>query len=257
MAGRGRYGPAPALCVHDTGPTGPRGHARPRHAGRGGSDRLIAPGARRGLRWRVDDPAGTRKGGRLSPVDAAATNVGAGNWKGLGMWAWLLFRIAGIVLVVYLFAHIGVISSAALERALHAEQRLHAFDHPLFVLLDLLLVWAVLFHALNGVRILLMDFGFGIHSHKAVFVGAAWCSPWPASASSPSGPSPTSPPITGGVRAGMNAQVAEPAPRRRRPRRPPARPAADHRPHATRSHRSTRHAAACGAGCCSASPRWS
>ena len=44
------------------------------------------------------------------------------------------------------------------------------FDHPLFVLLDLLLVWAVLFHALNGVRILLMDFGLGIQRHKLVFV---------------------------------------------------------------------------------------
>ena len=38
------------------------------------------------------------------------------------------------------------------------------------MLLDLLLVWAVLFHALNGVRILLMDFGLGIHRHKVVFV---------------------------------------------------------------------------------------
>ena len=41
-----------------------------------------------------------RRGARLvSPVDAATRNVGAGNWKGLGMWAWMLFRVAGIVLV--------------------------------------------------------------------------------------------------------------------------------------------------------------
>jgi succinate dehydrogenase / fumarate reductase, cytochrome b subunit len=107
----------------------------------------------------------------VSPVDAAATNVGAGNWKGLGMWAWLLFRIAGIVLVVYLFAHIGVISTARLGGRSTLNSAFDLFDHPLFVLLDLLLVWAVLFHALNGVRILLMDFGLGIHRHKAVFWG--------------------------------------------------------------------------------------
>jgi succinate dehydrogenase / fumarate reductase cytochrome b subunit len=86
------------------------------------------------------------------------------------MWAWLLFRIAGIVLVLYLFAHIGVISSARWSSRHTLNSAFTLFDHPLFVLLDLLLVWAVLFHALNGVRILLMDFGLGIHRHKVVFV---------------------------------------------------------------------------------------
>ena len=106
----------------------------------------------------------------MSPVDAATRNVGAGNWKGLGMWAWLLFRVAGIVLVLYLFAHIGVISTARLSGHSTLNSAFDMFDHPLFVLLDLLLVWAVLFHALNGVRILLMDFGLGISRHKIVFV---------------------------------------------------------------------------------------
>ena len=103
-------------------------------------------------------------------TDRAPTNVGAGNWKGLGMWAWLLFRIAGVVLALYLFAHIGVISSARLTGHESTLNNLFStFDKPLFVLLDLLLVWAVLFHGLNGVRILLMDFGVGIRDHKAVF----------------------------------------------------------------------------------------
>ncbi len=30
-------------------------------------------------------------------------------------------------------------------------------------------MWAVLYHALNGVRIVLMDFGLGIKQHKVVF----------------------------------------------------------------------------------------
>ncbi len=46
------------------------------------------------------------------------------------------------------------------------------FDHPVAVLLDLLLVVAVLYHALNGVRIILMDFGIGIHRHKIMFWSA-------------------------------------------------------------------------------------
>ena len=105
----------------------------------------------------------------MSQQDRETANVGAGLWKGVGMWAWLLFRVAGIVLVVYLFAHIGVISTARLGGRSTLNSAFDLFDHPLFVLLDLLLVWAVLFHALNGVRILLMDCGLGIHRHKLVF----------------------------------------------------------------------------------------
>ena len=39
-------------------------------------------------------------------------------------------------------------------------------------MLDLALVVAVLYHALNGVRIILMDFGVGIHRHKIMFWSA-------------------------------------------------------------------------------------
>ena len=122
-----------------------------------------------GYHWPdCDLPQG--EGGVLSPL-TAQTNVGAGNWKGLGMWAWILFRVAGVVLVIYLFAHIGVISTARVGGESTLNSTFKLFDHPLFVLLDLLLVWAVLFHALNGVRVLLMDLGLGIQNHKAVFWG--------------------------------------------------------------------------------------
>jgi succinate dehydrogenase / fumarate reductase cytochrome b subunit len=105
----------------------------------------------------------------LASLDRASSNVGAGNWKGLGMWAWILFRIAGLVLVFYLFAHIGVISTGRVGGESTINDLFGLFDFWLFVLLDLLLVWAVLFHAMNGVRIVLMDMGIGIHRHKLVF----------------------------------------------------------------------------------------
>ena len=104
--------------------------------------------------------------------DRETANIGAGNWKGLGMWAWLLFRVAGVVLAVYLFVHIVVISQGRMSGASTLDSIFKTFDKPLFVLLDLLLVWAVLFHGLNGVRVLLMDAGVGVRSHKAVFVCA-------------------------------------------------------------------------------------
>lgn len=105
----------------------------------------------------------------MSAQERETANVGAGLWKGLGMWAWILFRISGLVLAVYLFAHIWVISQGRVSGAAGLDRMFEFFDKPLLVFLDAVLVAAVLYHALNGVRILLMDFGIGIQRHKAVF----------------------------------------------------------------------------------------
>ncbi len=105
----------------------------------------------------------------LSAKERETANVGAGLWKGTGMWAWVLFRISGLVLVFYLFVHVWVISQGRVGGAASLDNLFKFFDKPMLVFLDLMLVSAVLYHALNGVRILLMDFGVGIKHHKAVF----------------------------------------------------------------------------------------
>lgn len=97
-----------------------------------------------------------------------AANVGAGLWKGVGMWAWLLFRISGLVLAGYLFVHVFVISQGR-AGADALDDLMEFFHNPVMVFLELMLVAAVLYHALNGVRIVLMDLGIGIGRHKAVF----------------------------------------------------------------------------------------
>jgi succinate dehydrogenase / fumarate reductase, cytochrome b subunit len=98
-----------------------------------------------------------------------AANVGAGLWKGLGMWAWILFRISGLILVVYLVAHIWVISQGRAAGPEYLDDLFGLFETPFLAFLDLMLVAAVLFHGLNGVRIVMMDVGVGIERHKAVF----------------------------------------------------------------------------------------
>jgi len=105
----------------------------------------------------------------LSAKPRETANVGAGLWKATGMWAWLLFRISGLVLAAYLFVHVWVISQGRVNGASTLDSFFEFFDKPFLVFLDMVLVGAVLYHALNGVRILLMDFGVGIKSHKAVF----------------------------------------------------------------------------------------
>ena len=48
----------------------------------------------------------------MSAQERETANVGAGLWKGLGMWAWILFRISGLVLAVYLIlAGVGGLTS--------------------------------------------------------------------------------------------------------------------------------------------------
>jgi succinate dehydrogenase / fumarate reductase cytochrome b subunit len=105
----------------------------------------------------------------LSAKPRETANVGAGLWKATGMWAWLLFRISGLVLAFYLGAHIIVISMGQFDKF---DGLMEFFDKPVLVLLDLALVVAVLYHSLNGVRIILMDFGIGIRRHKVMFWSA-------------------------------------------------------------------------------------
>jgi len=104
----------------------------------------------------------------LSAKERETANVGAGLWKGIGMWAWMLFRISGLVLVFYLFVHLWVISQGRVGPE-SLNNLFEFFDKPVLVFLDLMLVAAVLYHALNGVRIILMDLGVGIRQHKAIF----------------------------------------------------------------------------------------
>ena len=105
----------------------------------------------------------------LAVKEREQANVGAGLWKGMGMWAWILFRISGLVLVFYLFVHLWVISQGRIGGPEAINNLFEFFDRPLLVFLDLMLVAAVLYHALNGVRIILMDLGVGIRQHKAIF----------------------------------------------------------------------------------------
>jgi succinate dehydrogenase / fumarate reductase cytochrome b subunit len=105
----------------------------------------------------------------VNATERETANVGAGLWKGVGMWAWILFRISGLVLLAYLFVHIWVISQGRVNGPQALDDLFGFFEKPFLVFLDLMLVAAVLYHALNGVRVVLMDLGVGIRQHKIVF----------------------------------------------------------------------------------------
>jgi succinate dehydrogenase / fumarate reductase cytochrome b subunit len=88
--------------------------------------------------------------------------------KGIGWWAWLLQRISGVALVIYLLAHIGVISTSLLGAG-GFDRLLRLLQSPPFVVMDLGLLGAVLYHGLNGLRVILFDLGIGIKAQGGLF----------------------------------------------------------------------------------------
>lgn len=86
-----------------------------------------------------------------------------------GSWAWILHRISGLALTAYIFIHIIALSSLQKHKvdggkAFDAEMAL--FSSPFFLLLEWLLFAFVLYHTLNGIRIVLVDFANGARYHK-------------------------------------------------------------------------------------------
>ncbi|MFP6634757.1 MAG: succinate dehydrogenase, cytochrome b556 subunit [Dehalococcoidia bacterium] len=85
-----------------------------------------------------------------------------------GWWAWFLQRLTGVALVGYLFLHILVISTAQAGQDAF-DSVLIVLQKPFFVVLDLFLIAAVVYHALNGVRVLLFDLGIGLKQQAGLF----------------------------------------------------------------------------------------
>ena len=86
----------------------------------------------------------------------------------LGYVAWLLNRITGVAITAYLVIHIWVIHH------LHQgpegfNEVMHALTSPIFKLLEIGLLGIILYHAMNGIRILIVEWGGGARNHKKVF----------------------------------------------------------------------------------------
>jgi succinate dehydrogenase / fumarate reductase cytochrome b subunit len=85
-----------------------------------------------------------------------------------GMWAWVGHRLTGILLVVYVFMHLSFLTQASLSHE-SFNSLMDVMAQPQFVFLDFLLVCAVIYHAMNGFRVVLFDLGIGIRRQKLVF----------------------------------------------------------------------------------------
>lgn len=94
-------------------------------------------------------------------MPTAATNPGGPrelgwllNWRATtpGMWAWLAQRLAAIALIPLVLIHV---------------------TYPYKVVTQFLLVMAIVFHGLLGIRVLLIDVGMNVRREKTLLAIAA------------------------------------------------------------------------------------
>ncbi len=87
-------------------------------------------------------------------------------WK-TGMVAFVMHRISGLALTLYLILHLNVVSN--LHDPGKFDAAMNFLNQPLFKLLEIGLLFAVIYHALNGVRVFLIDFCDMTRSHAKVW----------------------------------------------------------------------------------------
>ena len=75
----------------------------------------------------------------------------------VGMWSWVLHRITGLAIFFFLLVHVLDTSLVRLSPEAY-DVVISTYKTPIIGLAELGLVAAILFHALNGVRIILIDF---------------------------------------------------------------------------------------------------
>lgn len=74
-----------------------------------------------------------------------------------GQWSWIAHRMTGVGILLFLFAHI--IDTAMIGWGPETYNKVvELYHNPIVEILELGLVGAVLYHAINGIRIMIVDF---------------------------------------------------------------------------------------------------
>lgn len=91
----------------------------------------------------------------------------------IGYTAFLVHRISGLLIVAYLYLHLILLSAILMP---HGASRFNAVarvvEQPLFLVADIVLFAVILIHAINGIRLILADFGLMIRQNRL----AVWLS---------------------------------------------------------------------------------
>ena len=86
-----------------------------------------------------------------------------------GMWAWILHKFTGWILVGYLFMHVAVLSSALQSPEVYTAT-IQGLEELVIVRIgEIALLAVAVFHILNGIRLLMVDLGIGLEAQDKSF----------------------------------------------------------------------------------------
>ena len=93
-----------------------------------------------------------------TPAKPATEKPGGTLYRGReGMWSWVLHRITGVAIFFFLLVHI--LDTALVRVSPEAYNAvIGTYQTPIMGLGEVALVGAIVFHAFNGLRIILIDF---------------------------------------------------------------------------------------------------
>ena len=74
-----------------------------------------------------------------------------------GMWTWLLHRVTGLGILAFLIIHVADTAIVVYNPEFY-DHTLDIYRSPLFRVAELAIFFAVVYHALNGLRIIIQDF---------------------------------------------------------------------------------------------------
>lgn len=102
--------------------------------------------------------SGSRPGSTAVPAPRAKPSPRRSLYHGdPGMWSWVLHRITGATIFFFLFVHVLDTTLVRVNPQAY-NQVIEVYKTPIVGLMEVGLVAAVLYHALNGVRVILIDF---------------------------------------------------------------------------------------------------
>jgi succinate dehydrogenase / fumarate reductase cytochrome b subunit len=119
----------------------------------------------------VREPAGLNGEGSMRALQRYRIHLGTA--------AWILHRLSGLALILYLLTHIWVIHHLIGGQG-SFDRVMEFFNNPLFKALEIGLVGVILYHLWNGLRVTLVDIGIMVERQKTMFATAVivWLVTW-------------------------------------------------------------------------------
>jgi succinate dehydrogenase / fumarate reductase cytochrome b subunit len=109
----------------------------------------------------------------LQDADPRVHDIEVLRGHSVGIKVWLLHRITGCGLLLYLLAHIATMGTALLLGDAAFRRTFDVLFHtPIFEIFDVLVLAALVIHAMNGLRLIILELGVWVtkRQHKTMLI---------------------------------------------------------------------------------------